>query len=146
MIDLIPAFIYAKDIGSRFIAMNAALARNMGTTSEQAIGKTDFDFFPRDLAEKFYRRRTGADQVRHRHHRARGTRASTRSPASRARCVTSKVPLRDENGMVIGIIGLGFDITERKRAEQRLARANVSSPSAASPPASRMKSTRLSSI
>ena len=35
--------------------------------------------------------------------------------------VTSKVPLRDENGMVIGIIGLGFDITERKRAEQRLA-------------------------
>ena len=36
MIDLIPAFIYAKDVGSRFIAMNAALARNMGTTSEHA--------------------------------------------------------------------------------------------------------------
>jgi len=35
--------------------------------------------------------------------------------------VTSKVPLRDENGMVIGIIGVGFDITERKLAEQRLA-------------------------
>jgi len=32
MIDLIPAFIYAKDAGSRFIAMNTALARNMGTT------------------------------------------------------------------------------------------------------------------
>jgi signal transduction histidine kinase len=34
---------------------------------------------------------------------------------------TSKVPLRDENGEVIGIIGVGFDITERKVAEQRLA-------------------------
>ena len=37
--------------------------------------------------------------------------------------VTSKVPLRDENGMVIGIIGVGFDITERKFAELRLAQS-----------------------
>ena len=55
MIDLIPAFIYAKDVGSRFIAMNAALARNMGTRAEDAIGRTDFDFFTRDLAQKFPR-------------------------------------------------------------------------------------------
>ena len=48
MIDLIPAFIYAKDVGSRFIAMNAALARNMGTVAADAIGKTDFDFFAPD--------------------------------------------------------------------------------------------------
>ena len=54
MIDLIPAFIYAKDVGSRFIAMNAALARNMGTDAGDAIGKTDFDFFAPDLAKKFY--------------------------------------------------------------------------------------------
>jgi PAS domain S-box-containing protein len=120
MIDLIPAFIYAKDTGSRFIAMNAALARNIGTSSEQAIGKTDFDFFSKDLAQKFYSdeqallksgtaiidlEEPGFDQV-------------TGQP--RTVC-TSKVPLRDENGMVIGIIGIGFDITERKLAERRLA-------------------------
>ena len=120
MIDLIPAFIYAKDVGSRFIAMNAALARNMGTDSEQAIGKTDFDFFPPDLAQKFYAdeqaliksgtaiidlEEPGFDKV-------------TGMPRT---VVTSKVPLRDENGMMIGIIGVGFDITERKLAEQRLA-------------------------
>jgi PAS domain S-box-containing protein len=120
MIDLIPAFIYAKDVGSRFIAMNTALARNMGTTSEQAIGKTDFDFHTPDLAKRFYSdeqaliasgtaiidlEEPGFDQV-------------TGQP--RTVC-TSKVPLRDENGMVIGIIGVGFDITERKLAEQRLA-------------------------
>jgi PAS domain S-box-containing protein len=120
MIDLIPAFIYAKDVGSRFIAMNTALARNMGTTAEQAIGKTDFDFHTPDLANKFYSdeqaliksgtaiidlEEPGFDKV-------------TGMP--RTVC-TSKVPLRDENGMVIGIIGVGFDITERKLAEQRLA-------------------------
>ena len=59
--------------------------------------------------------------------------------------VTSKVPLRDENGEVIGIIGVGFDITERKFAEQRLARASISNPSAGWPPAWPTKSTRLSS-
>jgi PAS domain S-box-containing protein len=120
MIDLIPAFIYAKDVGSRFIAMNAALARNMGTKTEDAIGKTDFDFFTPDLARKFYAdeqaliqsgqsiidlEEPGFDQV-------------TGQPRT---VVTSKVPLRDVNGEVIGIIGVGFDITERKFAEQRLA-------------------------
>jgi PAS domain S-box-containing protein len=120
MIDLIPAFIYAKDVDSRFIAMNAALARNMGTTSEQAIGKTDFDFHTPDLANKFFSdeqaliksgaaiidlEEPGFDQV---------------TGLPRTVC-TSKVPLRDENGKVIGIIGVGFDITERKLAEQRLA-------------------------
>ena len=120
MIDLIPAFIYAKDVGSRFIAMNTALARNMGTVAADAIGKTDFDFFAPELAKKFYSdeqallksgtaiidlEEPGFDAV---------------TGMARTVC-TSKVPLRDENGEVIGIIGVGFDITERKLAEQRLA-------------------------
>jgi two-component system NtrC family sensor kinase len=120
MIDMIPAFIYAKDTESRFIAMNAALARNMGTRTEEAIGKTDFDFHTPELAKKFFSdeqaliksgqsiidlEEPGFDQV-------------TGQPRT---VVTSKVPLRDVNGDVIGIIGVGFDITERKFAEQRLA-------------------------
>jgi PAS domain S-box-containing protein len=120
MIDLIPAFIYAKDVDSRFIAINAHLARSMGTTSEEAIGKSDFAFFKRELAQKFFAdeqallksgqailslEEPGFDQV----------------TGEERTVVTSKVPLKDENGDVIGIIGLGFDITERKRAEQRLA-------------------------
>jgi PAS domain S-box-containing protein len=120
MIDLIPAFIYAKDVESRFIAMNAALARNMGTTPEEAMGRTDFDFHTPELARKFYSdeqaliktgqsiidlEEPGFDQV-------------TGQPRT---VVTSKVPLRDDNGGVIGLIGVGFDITERKLAEQRLA-------------------------
>ncbi len=120
MIDLIPAFIYAKDVDSRFIAMNAALARNMGTTTDEALGRTDFDFHKPELAKKFYAdeqaliksgesiidlEEPGFDQV-------------TGQPRT---VVTSKVPLRDVNGDVIGIIGVGFDITERKLAEQRLA-------------------------
>jgi PAS domain S-box-containing protein len=120
MIDLIPAFIYAKDVGSRFIAMNTALARNMGTVAADAIGKTDFDFFSPDLAKKFYSDeqaliKSGAAII---DLEEPGFDAVT--GMARTVC-TSKVPLRDENGEVIGIIGVGFDITERKLAEQRLA-------------------------
>jgi PAS domain S-box-containing protein len=120
MIDLIPAFIYAKDVGSRFIAMNTALARNMGTVAADAIGKTDFDFFKPELAKKFYTDEQALIKS--------GTAIidleepgfDAQTGMARTVC-TSKVPLRDENGEVIGIIGVGFDITERKVAEQRLA-------------------------
>ena len=120
MIDMIPAFIYAKDVGSRFIAMNAALARNMGTDSNSAIGKTDFDFFAPELAQKFYADeqaliKSGAAII---DLEEPGFDKVTGMPRT---VVTSKVPLRDENGMMIGIIGIGFDITDRKLAEQRLA-------------------------
>ena len=120
MIDLIPAFIYAKDVGSRFIAMNTALARNMGTVAADAIGKTDFDFHTPELARKFYSDeqaliKSGAAII---DLEEPGFDAVTGMP--RTVC-TSKVPLRDENGEVIGIIGVGFDITERKLAEQRMA-------------------------
>src|SRR6185437_3681683 len=55
VIDSIPALIYAKDLESRFIACNVLAARGMGTTPDQAIGKTDFDFFPREMAAGFFR-------------------------------------------------------------------------------------------
>jgi two-component system, NtrC family, sensor kinase len=119
IVDLIPAYIYAKDAQSRFVACNAYLARGMGTESANAIGKTDFDFFPREMAQKYFddeqailksgeafydREEPVLDQI-----------GGTRTIA------TTKVPLRDETGTLIGIIGIGYDITERKRAEQRMA-------------------------
>ena len=53
MIDLMPTCVYAKDIHSRFIAANAGVAKCMGTTPEGLVGKTDFDFYPPAMAEKF---------------------------------------------------------------------------------------------
>jgi PAS domain S-box-containing protein len=120
MIDLIPAFIYAKDAHSRFTACNKMVASRMGTTPEDAIGKTDFDFYPRELAEKFF-----ADEQ-----------ALLKSGKPLLDCeeagldnvtgmvrviVTSKIPLHDANGKVTGIVGTGLDITERKAAEERMA-------------------------
>src|SRR4051812_31809482 len=54
LIDLIPAMLYVKDAQSRFLVCNVAVAQAMGTTPAEAIGKTDFDFFPAEMAEAFF--------------------------------------------------------------------------------------------
>ena len=120
MIDLMPAFVYAKDMHSRFIACNARVAKQMGTTPEELIGKTDFDFYPPALAEKFFADeqtliKSGMpliDQEELGYDKENG----------RERVIlTSKVHLRDAEGNPIGIVGTGFDITEHKAAEERMA-------------------------
>ena len=54
MIDSLPNKIYAKDTQSRFIACNWPVAREMGTTPSEIIGRTDFDYFPAEMAEGFF--------------------------------------------------------------------------------------------
>lgn len=119
IIDSIPALIYAKDTQSRFIACNLLAARGMGTTPAEAIGKTDFDFFPQEMATGFFLDeqtviRTGQPLIEREEpvlDRASGT---TRFYA------TSKVPYRDQAGNIIGIVGIGRDITDRKLADERI--------------------------
>ena len=120
MIDLIPAFIYAKDAQSRFTAANKLVATRMGATPDQLIGKTDFDFFPREMAEKFFNDEQAllksgkplldCEEVVH-----------DKTSGTDRIILTSKVPLHDEAGNLTGVVGTGYDITERKAAEERMA-------------------------
>src|SRR5262249_34703266 len=98
---------------------NLLAARGMGTTPAGAIGKTDFQFFPQEMAAGFFLDeqtviRTGQPLIEREESvldRATGT---TRFYA------TSKVPYRDQAGNIIGILGIGRDITERKLADERI--------------------------
>jgi two-component system NtrC family sensor kinase len=120
MIDMIPAFIYAKDAQSRFTACNKLVANRMGVTPEQLIGKSDFDFFPREMAQKFFNDEQAllasgkplidCEEI-----------AFDKISGTNRVIVTSKVPLHDEQGRVTGLVGTGYDITERKAAEERMA-------------------------
>jgi PAS domain S-box-containing protein len=120
MIDLIPACIYAKDAHSRFTCANKLVANRMGVEPEQLIGKTDFDFFSREMAEKFYNDeqallKSGKALIDYEEVAFDSTRGMDRV------MMTSKVPIHDEHGNLAGVVGIGFDITERKVAEERLA-------------------------
>jgi diguanylate cyclase (GGDEF)-like protein/PAS domain S-box-containing protein len=119
IIDSIPAKIYAKDRNSRFIACNVLVAREMGTTTAQTIGKTDFDFFPEPMARGFFEDeqaviRSGKPLI------GREELVLDQVTATMRQISTTKVPFRNREGDVIGIIGIGQDVTERKQAEERI--------------------------
>jgi diguanylate cyclase (GGDEF)-like protein/PAS domain S-box-containing protein len=119
IIDSIPALIYAKDTDSRFIACNVLAARGMGTTPAEAIGKTDFDFFPETMATSFFLDeqtviRSGQPLIE------REEPVLDRASGATRYFATTKVPYRDQAGNVIGIVGIGRDITDRKLADERI--------------------------
>jgi diguanylate cyclase (GGDEF)-like protein/PAS domain S-box-containing protein len=119
IIDSLPALIYAKDTQSRFIACNALVAQCMGTTPAEALGRTDFDFYPREMAAGFF----ADEQSLIRCEKPlieREELVLDRSTGDARYFATTKVPFRDPDGRIAGIIGIGRDITERKRADERI--------------------------
>jgi PAS domain S-box-containing protein len=118
LMENIPDSIYFKDKNNRFIMVNKAKAEHVGSTPEDIIGKTDFDFYPKEIAEKMAEddkrvMETGEPIV------GRAERIVRRSGEVRWVSVT-KVPLRDEKGAIMGTMGISRDITELKRAEDKL--------------------------
>lgn len=121
LIDNSPDYIYAKDMEGRFIFANRSVANQLNyLTPNQLIGKSDFDLFPPELATQYRADEQiilNSDQGFYNHE---GPTVDF-SKKERNRWVsTNKVLLRDAEGKVIGFIGIGHDITERKNAEEAL--------------------------
>ncbi len=118
----VPDLIYAKDMDSRFLFANQGTADVMGAPSGTELrGKSDFDYYPTDLAATFYQDeqkfiRTGVPLVSQDEH--------LRERDGRVRwLLTTKVPFRDATGKTVGIIGIGRNITALKETEAELKRA-----------------------
>src|SRR5881409_1862341 len=93
----------------------------LGKPLEEIIGKTDFDFFPPDLAEKYQR----DDRYVIRTGQTCETVEENQAPSGEKISVNViKTPIYDAKGKIIGIQGIFWDITERKRFEQQLQKAN----------------------
>jgi PAS domain S-box-containing protein len=117
LMDNLPDYIFVKDTHSRFLTTNVAHLRVLKAGSlGEVIGKTDFDFFPRELAERYY----GDEQAIVRSGEPLLEREEyTFDPSGRKQwLLTTKVPLRDGSGAVIGLVGMCHDITLRKQAEE----------------------------
>lgn len=124
LIDHLPDHIYVKDIQGRFVIVNPATARYLGVDSlEDAIGKTDADFFAPEVAARFMAEEQAIFQ--------------TGQPVINMECqmvgndgverflLGMKIPLRDTAGHIVGLVGVDRDITELKRAQQALEQANA---------------------
>jgi PAS domain S-box-containing protein len=113
LIDLLPMFAWLKDTDSIYLTVNQATAAARGTTVEQMEGRGDADFWPRDQAEAFR-----ADDMQVMTSRQRKTVEETLGTVDGDVWVeTYKVPVLDEDGTVLGTVGVAYDIRERKAAE-----------------------------
>ena len=115
-----PDHVYFKDAKSRFIRVSRTLAQSFGLDNpSDLIGRTDFDFFGEEHARKAFAdeqqlMRTGEALVSIEEREIRENRADTWAS-------TTKVPLRDRAGRIVGLFGISREITERKLSELRLA-------------------------
>lgn len=116
MIDSIPSHIFYLDTNCRYILNNIADVRFNGAASVEAMaGKTVYDFFPEGLADEFH-----ADNLRVLESGQPildNEKLIRASGGGQRWLATSKLPLRDASGKVIGLVGISHDITERKRME-----------------------------
>jgi PAS domain S-box-containing protein len=118
LIENLPQKIFTKDRNSVCVSCNENYARDLGISSEEFAGKTDYDFFPRDLADKYRaddRRilETGLPETLEERYIHKGREVWVE---------TVKTPIKDDQGKPIGILGIFSDITERKQAREKLER------------------------
>jgi PAS domain S-box-containing protein len=117
VIDNLPDGIYIKDLNYRKTLTNRADVHNMGLQSEaDALGKDDYESFPKELAEGFYADdkiviQTGQPIINREEY-------VIDKNGQKHFLLTTKLPFRDEQNKIIGLIGIGRDITERKHADE----------------------------
>lgn len=121
LMDNVPERIYFKDRESRFIRANLATTRLFGLEgSEHIMGKIDSDFFSEEHARQAYE-----DEQRVIVHGRPVSKEEkeTWPDGSITWVLSTKMPLRDEHGEIVGTFGISRDITDRKRAEEAMRRA-----------------------
>jgi len=122
LIDNVPDFMYVKDLECRFLVANLSVARQMGAkTPAELLGKNDFDFYPREIAAPFYEDeqrviRSGQAEVNREE-------AGVDPQGNVTQVMTTQVPLRDKNGRVTGLVGIGRDITHLKKVQEEMQKA-----------------------
>src|SRR5262245_30559176 len=122
LVESLPAAILRKDLDGRFTFGNQKFYAALEVQQpEQFVGQTDLDFYPRDLAEKYRaddRRVIGSGEV------FETVEEHVTPHGERLFVQVIKTPLRDPQGRAIGVQGIFWDVTARKRAEEQLVAQN----------------------
>jgi phosphoserine phosphatase RsbU/P len=122
LVETMPQNVFRKDLQGRFTFANQQYCNHYNCKLEDILGKTDFDFFPKELAEQYTKddRRvmeTGQTyEIAEEHH-----------PLGQEKRITQvvKTPLYGADGKIIGLQGIFWDITEQRLAEERIRAANT---------------------
>jgi PAS domain S-box-containing protein len=118
VLKTIPDLIWLKDLDGVYLSCNEMFERFFGAKEADIVGRTDYDFIDRELADSFWE----SD------HKV----MATGKPISNEKWLTfaedgykglfeaTKTPMHDDKGKLIGVLGIAHDMTERKKAESDL--------------------------
>jgi len=123
LIDTIPYQIYIKDMQSHFIMVNQYCIKFWELSETEILSKTDFDLFRPDLAQKIFEEEQTLLQTGEPLLKRESTVIDPKTNEARW-FVHSKVPFRDAQNNIVGLVGISRDVTERKEAQLALLKAN----------------------
>ncbi|MHC1709345.1 MAG: PAS domain S-box protein [Methanomassiliicoccales archaeon] len=118
LVRTIPDLVWLKDREGRYLGCNPSFERFFGAKESEIVGRTDHDFVPQELADFFRERdqlaiKKGGPSVNEEW-------ITFNDDGHRALLETIKTPMFDDQGELIGILGIGRDITELKAAQEAL--------------------------
>ena len=122
IIDLVPHFIFAKDLDGRFLLVNQAVAEAYGTTVEQLLGRCDADF-AKSTAEVAHFRADDIEVMRGGRPKNIPEETITDAHGNERILQTVKIPFTFSGTGSPAVLGVSTDITDRKRAEERFIQA-----------------------
>ena len=120
LVESLPLSVFRKDAGYRLVFGNKGFCETIGMPLDKFYGKTDFELFPKDLAEKY---RRDDVQIAKTGQAIEAIEEIIHPNGRRIFIQTLKAAVRDADGHVIGIQGMFWDVTDRQRAEEALRRA-----------------------
>ncbi len=116
LLESLPQMVFAKDRSLHYLSCNQNYADLLGIRPEEFSGKTDYDFFVREMADKY---RADDQRVMDRGVTEEIVEEVTRGGKTMT-VQTVKAPLLDADGKITGVLGIFWDITARREAEQKL--------------------------
>jgi PAS domain S-box-containing protein len=116
LVENLPQMVYLKDANSHYVSCNAHFAREVGLRPDEIEGKSDYDLFPRQQAERY----EAVDRQILESGETADFEETYPGQGEEVLVRTVKTPVRDDDGNVVGILGIFWDISDRKRAEEEL--------------------------
>jgi PAS domain S-box-containing protein len=121
LLDSVPAFIWYKDRENRILRANRLAAQSMGLSVEQVEGRSTYDLYPDEAAQYHH---DDLEVIRSGEPKLGIVETMTTASGEKRRLRTDKIPYRNDDGEIVGVIVFAVDISERVRAEEALQRAH----------------------
>jgi two-component system sensor histidine kinase/response regulator len=116
LIQHLPQRIFVKDSDSKYILCNEIYSRDLGINPKEIVGKDDFAYFSSELAEKY--RKDDLNVISEGIQKEFEEKYSISNQERWTHII--KVPYRDANDQIVGVLGIFEDITERKLREEEI--------------------------